>query len=226
MKKSISMLLMATMCISMVGCGQSSKGSGKAPEIQISEIRESETKNNVSTKEAKDIQSSEKVAVIDEKLLELLKDNKDTIINEITGEDINATIENTDNGIKISTQTSDQRDNIVEIMNGYTKDIISECTKNSPAVHVNYDIKNGFLDIYCTEEDIKAVNELVNKATGYMALGQKISDNSAEWGISVMVSDAVTKKSVTRGMVSIETDFELSENDWGNIDDSTDLPMN
>ena len=109
MKKYGLFLVCVTLSIMTVACGTSTgdKQVGKAPEITISEIRE--TTDDAKTVVKGSVNDTRIISFVDNTVLENAGGNIDEILNELSSVDIVAVIENVDGGKNITTETQEQR---------------------------------------------------------------------------------------------------------------------
>ena len=212
-RKKISVCILAG--VLLTGCGAKTEDNHETvtsgPEITISEIRE--TNHKLVSQKKHNIRDTGYTSLIDNSVVSMIKSDADELVGRITDSDENITVEKEGDGIAITTENEDQRDAIIDILNNYIDGFIED-TKAGSHIKISYDIRNGYVDIYCGSENADAVQEMIDNIAGYIAFGQEIADNESAWGITIVINDSETGATVVRGNISDEDSFALSADDW------------
>lgn len=210
-KKSLIALIIAITCIAMTACGGNKELKTKDPQITISDVRETEkTESKTSIQSVEE--NSIKETTIDNVALDMIGTDKDEIIALI--EDSDVTVEKNTDGITIKSDLASQRTAMIDSLKNYANEYSKEFRSGGDNRTFNYDIDYGYIDVYCSKEDIKDLEVTVNKVAGILAVGQRLNDNATPWVITVTISDNETSKDVMRIGVSSEEKFTISEDDW------------
>lgn len=208
-------------CLVLAGCSAGiQKTGGREPEIVISEIREvpADTKSKSVRTPVPD--DSEMHSFIDNAIVDMLGNSYDEIASGLESEIEGLDIDGGEGGVTVITAGKKQRDMVMDIMESYIDGGIVDAMAGHETVKINYDMEDGYIDVYCDRGDADAVDMLVSDIVGMMAFGQRICDNSCIWGITITVSDAETGNMVKRGAVSDDDSFKLRASDWDDMHDA------
>lgn len=214
MKKHMVIPIGIFLCVLSAGCSMTHGGkTGSGPEITISEVREPEKKSRPAME--RELQTGAGTAFVADSVINMIGDAADGMIERMGSGDTGISVERTDGGYNITAETSDQKKEMIMLIDESITEYIDGVKENGVLPFtINYDIGDGYIEAYCEQKDAESVSALINGISGYIAFGQEACGNISGWGMTITVNDSSTGRTVSRGSISEDDRFVISSEDW------------